>query len=142
MELHIVIAHFCHNLLARHVRLSRELHRDGECLDHAHPRSGTRVACSRRAAKDLVHLGESLPRFRSELAIVFKVSLYVNEVFLFSLANGYGCSEERAQDARRFFNGGDGGDGDGGATRSEIKLRPSASSIRNRPTKYGLLGLR
>ena len=31
--------------------------------------------------------GQSLPRFRSELAIVFKVSLYVNEVFLFSLSH-------------------------------------------------------
>ena len=30
--------------------------------------------------------GQSLPRFRSELAIVFKVSLYVNGVFLFSLS--------------------------------------------------------
>ena len=62
----------------------RDWTRFGIVLNSLRRLSHRQIAPLTTVAQRLPGWGQSLPRFRSELAIVFKVSLYVNEVFLFS----------------------------------------------------------
>ena len=64
----------------------RDWTRFGIVLNSLRRLSHRQIAPLTTVAQRLPGWGQSLPRFRSELAIVFKVSLYVNEVFLFSLS--------------------------------------------------------
>ena len=65
----------------------RDWTRFGIVLNSLRRLSHRQIAPLTTVAQRLPGWGQSLPRFRSELAIVFKVSLYVNEVFLFSLTH-------------------------------------------------------
>ena len=65
----------------------RDWTRFGIVLNSLRRLSHRQIAPLTTVAQRLPGWGQSLPRFRSELAIMFKVSLYVNEVFLFSLSH-------------------------------------------------------
>ena len=83
---------FCRTLQSRR----RDWTRFGIVLNSLRRLSHRQIALPTTVAQRRPGRGQFLPRFRSELAIIFKVSLYANEAFLFSLWSEWrsaSCSE-------------------------------------------------